>query len=62
MAMIEKTECCYVMGVIKGEAMFSLNSNYTLFTKHEMCVHLHKPGFKIIRAGLFETRLSLTQD
>ena len=31
MAMIEKTECCYVMSVIKGEAMFSLHSNYILF-------------------------------
>ena len=48
MAMIEKTECYCVMSVIKGEAMFSLHSNYTLFTKHKMCIHLHKSGFKII--------------
>lgn len=38
-AMIEKTECCYVMGVTKGEAMFSLHSNYILFTIN---VHLLK--------------------
>lgn len=36
MAMIEKTECCYVMGVIKGEAMSSLHSIYTILTKHKM--------------------------
>ena len=41
-AMIEKTECCYVMSAIKGKAMFSLHSTtfYLL-----MCIHKNKEAW-----------------
>ena len=44
MGMTEKTECCYVMAVIKGEAMFSLHFNCSLFTM-QMCIYWHTAGY-----------------